>query len=223
MGQRYFKMTFDTCLSCHLLRLLNTLQEKQCLTHHLSELISSPTLLFKTKRKIPSFHWNIKDTVTEHKITKAEVFQNLTWISNVNKCNNILFEAVFHRCWGVFQVLLFVAQIISVAKSTLELHRANMKGGYSATERMTSTYWVLKRVLLPGTLLALGSFSFFFSQKPRSPFESNNSISQAIVETARHFPQCKWKCDLSQPSARLMTTENRKPVMQSPVPESWLL
>ena len=62
-------------------------------------------------------------------MTKLEAFQNLKWILNLNKCINILFVAVFHRCRGFFQVHLFVAQVISVAKCMSGASWGEMKDG----------------------------------------------------------------------------------------------
>lgn len=101
--------------------------------HHLSHLISLPALLLKTKgpkRTIPSFDWNRKTTVTKQKVSKLGAFQNLEWILNLNTCIYILVGAAFHRCRGFvffFQVHLFVAQVISIAKCTSGTSGGGMK------------------------------------------------------------------------------------------------
>lgn len=62
------------------------------------------TLQTKETKVNNSFIWlQHEDTVKEQKVTKLEAFQNLKWILNLNKCINILFVAVFHRCRFFFK------------------------------------------------------------------------------------------------------------------------
>ena len=96
-------MSFDVFIM-PLTKWLNVLQGKHCLIHHLSQLISLPTLLFKTETKEYNSFARLehKDIVTEQKVSKLEVFQNLKQSLNLNKYINIIVQAVFHRCRGYF-------------------------------------------------------------------------------------------------------------------------
>lgn len=176
----------------------------------------------QNKENNPSFHWNIKDTVMEHKVTKAEVSQNLTWISNLNKRINILFEAVLHICWGVFQVHLFVAQIISVAKSILELHGANMKGGKSAQSEWLSLIDALKEFCFLVRYQHEVLFHFFPLKTRGRLLSQTIASAKPLLRQQDTYHSASGNVTCPNPSAWLMTAENRKPVMQSPVPESWL-
>lgn len=72
-------MTFDVCLSHHLLS-SEIRSQKKSLTHHLSHLISLPALLLKTKgpkRTIPSFDWNRKTLSQSKKLANLKLFK--TW------------------------------------------------------------------------------------------------------------------------------------------------
>lgn len=102
-------------------------------------------------------------------ITKLEASQNLQWILNLNTCINILFGTSFHRCReSFFQVLLSVAQVISVAKCMYGTSWGDMKDGEKPRdkEQMISPYLHNEKSLSSEFLVhSQNSFLFLFSEE----------------------------------------------------------
>lgn len=89
-----------------------------------------------------------------------------------------------------------------------------MKGGNSTQNEGLSLTDVLKGVLLPGMLSARGSFSFFFSLRNRGhPLSQKIAPAQPLLRQQDTSHSASGNVTCPSPSARLMTRENRKPVM----------
>lgn len=115
-----------------------------------------------------------------------------------------------------FQVHLFVAQVISVAKCT----SGTSWGGMKDRETVTKSEWfaliyILKRVCfrIAGILSALSFVFFSLSEEWGLLLSQTITSARPLFKTTRHFPQCNWNFTCPSTSAWLMTETQRKPAM----------